>query len=130
MIFLTSTMPAYRDTLKAFYISMAKLAPRQQAPRFTLKDDGGNALPPTDLKGKVAFIDFWRVIFGPYIGDIKGNGAKFHEKYKDKPVVFRNICVNVVTKEWKKAIKDLKLEGKNLLAEGWTKNLKLLNYRS
>jgi len=113
---------AYTDTLKTFYANMEKLAPGRPAPQFTLKDDSGNPVSLKDLKGKVVFIDFWGVYCGPCIGDIKENGAKFHEKYKDKQVVFVNICVDVAEKEWKRSIANLKLDGKNLLAEGWTNN--------
>lgn len=119
---LTCETPAYIDTLKTFYANIEKLAPGKPAPQFTLKDDSGKLVALKDLKGKVVFIDFWGVYCGPCIGDIKENGAKFHEKYKGKEVVFVNICVDVAEKEWKKAIKDLKLDGRNLLAEGWTNN--------
>ena len=119
---LTSQTPAYTDTLRNFYVNMEKLAPGKPAPQFTLKDEFGNAVSLKDLQGKVVFIDFWGVYCGPCIGDIKGNGAKFHEKYKDKEVVFVNICVDVAEKEWKKSIKELNLTGKNLLAQGWTDN--------
>jgi len=119
---ITCKTPAYVDTLKNFYVNFEKLAPGRPAPHFTLKDDSGNPVSLKDLRGKVVFIDFWGVYCGPCIGDIKDNGAKFHEKYKEKEVVFVNICVDVAEKEWKKSIKDLKLDGKNLLAEGWTNN--------
>jgi hypothetical protein len=45
-----------------------------------------------------------------------------HSRYKDKPIVFVNICVDSDEKAWKKSLGELNLDGVNLIAEGWTGN--------
>ncbi|MEJ2904512.1 TlpA disulfide reductase family protein [Pedobacter panaciterrae] len=114
--------PAYLDTVKTFYDNARKLAPGQPAPAFNLKDMKGNSVSLSDFKGKLVYIDFWGVYCGPCIGDIKENGTKMHEKYKDKDVVFLNICVDEKGSTWTDKVKELKLDGVNLVAEGWTTN--------
>ena len=53
---------------------------------------------------------------------IQNTFPKLHEKYKDKDVVFLNICVDVGEEKWKANVKELNFKGVNLLAEGWTKH--------
>lgn len=112
--------PAYIDTVKAFYRKISKLAPGQPAPTFTLKDSVGQSVSLSDFKNKLVYIDFWGVYCGACIGDIKQNGEKVHEKYKGKEIVFLNICVDEVGSIWTNKIKELKLQGVNLVAEDWT----------
>ncbi|WP_349316245.1 redoxin family protein [Chitinophaga sp. MM2321] len=114
--------PAYLDTIKAFYSKISKLAPGQPAPAFTLKDPEGKSVLLSDFKGKLVYIDFWGVYCGPCIGDIRDSGGKVHEKYKDKDVAFLNICVDEEGSIWTNKIKELKLEGVNLVAKGWVNN--------
>lgn len=112
--------PMFREPLEQYYASVQRLKPGAPAPTFTLKDIAGKNVSLSNLKGKVVYIDFWGVGCGPCIYDIKNYAAQMHEKYKNKDVVFVNICVDVKEKEWKENITKLKLEGVNLLAEGWT----------
>jgi thiol-disulfide isomerase/thioredoxin len=87
---------------------------------FTLKNDKGQSVSLSDFKGKVVYIDFWGVGCGPCIYDIKNHVPKLHEHYKNKDVVFLNICVDSKDKEWKEALEKHKLDGVNMIAEGWT----------
>jgi hypothetical protein len=54
--------------------------------------------------------------------EIKNATEPLHEKYKDKNVVFLNICVDSDKKTWKNSLESLKVSGINLIAEGWTRN--------
>jgi len=112
--------PMFREPLEQYYASVQRLKPGAPAPAFTLKNSIGKNVSLSDLKGKVVYIDFWGVGCGPCIYDIKNYSQKIHERYKDKEVVFVSICVDVKEKEWKENITKLKLEGINLIAEGWT----------
>ena len=113
---------AYVDTVKTFYSNISKLKPGLPAPQFKLKNTNGKLVSLSDFKGKVVYINFWGVYCGPCLGDITENAAKVQEKYKNKDVVFINICVDEIGDAWKNKLKDLKFDGINLVAEGWTKN--------
>jgi peroxiredoxin len=114
--------PFYADTLKTYYANLQRLKPGGPAPIFSLKDENGKMVSLSSFKGKTIYIDFWGVGCGPCIYDIKNNVPALHEKYKDKNIVFINICVDANEKDWKENLKKLDLHGVNLLAEGWTKN--------
>ena len=112
----------FADTLEMFYTKVKRLKPGNTAPEIKLKNEKGNLVSLADLKGKVVYIDFWGVGCGPCIYEIKNSVPELKEKYKNGEVVFLNICVDSNEKRWKKSLADLKLEGVNLIAEGWTQN--------
>ncbi|MDB5158120.1 MAG: Peroxiredoxin [Mucilaginibacter sp.] len=112
----------YGDTLKTFYANIQRLKPGSPAPVFTLKNEEGKTVSLSDFKGKNVYIDFWGVGCGPCVYAIKNEVPSLHERYKDKNIVFVNICVDSDEKQWKESIKNLKLTGINLHAEGWTKH--------
>jgi thiol-disulfide isomerase/thioredoxin len=118
----------YRDTLEQFYNNIQRLRPGKQAPVFSLKDEKGKTISLNDFKGKVVYVDFWGKYCGPCRNDIEKYIPKLHERYKNKNVVFVNICVDVDEKEWKETLPQLKLEGTNLLAEGWSNNSVCIDY--
>jgi peroxiredoxin len=120
--------PKYADTLKQFFVNIQRLKPGVPAPGFTLKDDNGKQVSLAQLKGKVVYIDFWGVGCGPCVYDIKNEVPGLHEKYKDKNIVFVNVCVDSNESTWKENLKKLNLSGVNLIAEGWTKNPMCQNY--
>ncbi len=115
----TITAPYLKDTLQKFYTAIKRLKPGNPAPGFSLKNDQGKLVSLSDFKGKVVYIDFWGVGCGPCIYDIKNHVPQLHEHYKGKDVVFISICVDSKEKEWKEALKQYKLDGVNLTAEGW-----------
>lgn len=112
----------YADTLKKFYTNVQRLKPGIPAPGFELKDENGKPVSLAQFKGKAVYIDFWGVHCGPCISAIQDNVPALHEKYKNKNIVFINICVDVNESTWKANLSKLNLHGINLIAEGWTKN--------
>jgi peroxiredoxin len=114
--------PRYADSLKSFYVKVQQLKPGNMAPGFDLKNDRGENVSLKSLRGKVVYIDFWGVGCGPCIGEIKNYTAALHEKYKNKNIVFLNVCVDTDEKTWKQNIASLKVDGSNVIAEGWTRN--------
>ncbi|MVN89642.1 TlpA family protein disulfide reductase [Mucilaginibacter aquatilis] len=114
--------PMYADTLKQFYQNVQRLKPGTPAPSFMLKDENGRMVSLSKFKGKVVYIDFWGVNCGPCISEIKNSVPALHERYKDKDIVFVNVCVDTDEKTWKASLKDLNLQGVNLIAPGWTKH--------
>ena len=117
----TITSSYLKDTLQKYYtVIKERLKPGSPAPEFTLKNDKGQSVSLSDFKGKVVYIDFWGAGCAPCIYDIKNHVPKLHEHYKNKDVAFLNICVDLKDKEWKEALVKYKLDGVNMIAEGWT----------
>lgn len=103
--------------LSEYSSSLKNLGVGQIASDFKLKDTNGKLVSLADFRGKVIYIDFWGVHCGPCRSDIMEHGAAVHDKYKNKDVVFLNICTDETEKPWKKAIRDLKLTGVNLIVD-------------
>lgn len=111
----------YRISLAEFHSQIARLKPGNEAPPFTLKDLDGKDVSLNDFRGKLVFIDFWGIYCAPCIYQIKNYTPKLLEKYKNKDIVFLNICVDPkVDEDWKAKVKELNLEGVNLISKGWT----------
>ncbi len=115
----TCATPFLKDKVQKYYEAISLLKPGSKAPEFSLKNETGKIVSLSDFKGKVVYVDFWGVNCGPCIYDIKKYGPQLHEHYKDKGVVFVNICVDSKEKEWKEGLEKYKLNGVNLIAEGW-----------
>ncbi|MFD2146046.1 TlpA family protein disulfide reductase [Mucilaginibacter antarcticus] len=120
--------PFFADTLATYYDNVKRLKPGSPAPMFNLKDENGKMVSLSAFKGKTVYIDFWGVGCGPCIYAIKNYVPQLHEKYKDKNIVFINICVDSDEATWKRSLADLNLHGINLIAEGWTKNATNIAY--
>jgi len=114
--------PYFVDTLKNFYDKVQRVKPGTPAPAFTLKNEKGQPVSLSDFKGKAVYIDFWGVGCGPCMYDIHNSVPSLHEKYKDKNIIFINICVDSEEKEWKESLQKSNLHGINLIATGWTNN--------
>lgn len=122
------TNPYFRDTLTRFYTAIQRLRPGNAAPAITLKNLVGKPVSLSDFKNKVVYVDFWGVDCGPCLFQIKNHAPKLHARYKDKDVVFLNICVDTDEKAWKATLKTLNFGGIQLLAEGFTKNSTCIDY--
>jgi len=109
--------PFYAAALKENYNKLQSLKPGAAAPDFTLKDEHGRQVSLSSLKGKVIYLDFWGVYCGPCMAEINDYTTQLHEKYKDKNVVFVNICVDASEKEWKNTLVKSQLNGVNLLTQ-------------
>jgi peroxiredoxin len=109
--------PYYAAALKENYGKLQSLKPGAGAPDFTLKDDHGRQVSLSSLRGKVIYLDFWGVYCGPCMAEINDHTARLHERYKDKNVVFVNICVDASEKEWKNTLVKTQLKGVNLITQ-------------
>jgi peroxiredoxin len=118
----TCTVPFLKDTLQKYYTAIKRLRPGKPAPGFSLKNDKGQTVALNDFKGKVVYIDFWGISCSPCIYDIKNYVPALHKKYKDKQIVFINICMDAKENDWKEALTKYQLDGINLIAKGWTNN--------
>jgi peroxiredoxin len=115
---------AYHDTLTGFYNTVKALKKGNIAPGFLLKDTTGREVSLHELTGKIVYIDFWGVYCGPCIVDIRNFVPQLHKKYQGRDVVFVNICVASGKTEpsWKNKVRELGLDGINLLAPDWSAN--------
>jgi peroxiredoxin len=116
------TSPYLKDTLQKYYTGVKQVRPGNPAPGFILKNDQGKLVSLNRFKGKVVYVDFWSVDCAPCIYEIKNNVPQLHEHYKSKDVVFINICIDTIETEWKAALEKYKLDGINLITEGWNYN--------
>jgi peroxiredoxin len=105
-------------------LDFARLKNGNQAPDFTLEDMNGNEVSLSNFKGKWVYLYFWSVNSGACIGDFMKYGPIINEKYKDKNIVFLNICFEEDATKWRKKVDELQIGGIHVIAKGWT-NLKI-----
>lgn len=110
---------AIKEKIKRMDLSFAKLKNGNQAPDFTLEDMSGNKVSLSDFKGKWVYLDFWAVTSGACIVDFMKYSAIINEKYKDKNIVFLNICFEEDANKWRKKVDELQIGGVNVIAKGW-----------
>ncbi len=91
------------------------------APDFTLEDLNGNKVSLSDFKGKWVYLNFWSVTSSDCISDFTKYGAVINEKYKDKNIVFLNICFEEDGNKWRKKVDELQTGGVNVIAKGLIK---------
>ncbi|MFU2157836.1 peroxiredoxin family protein [Caldisericum sp. AR60] len=85
---------------------------RETAPDFSWKDNNGNVVKLSDLKGKVVLLDFWATWCGPCRMTIPHVEA-IYEKYKDKGVVV--IGINLDQDDLSKVQQFIKEQGMKYL---------------
>ena len=113
---------AYLKVLEPKYQQATKLTPGQPAPDIELKDLEGNWVRISDFKGKIIYMDFWGIGCGPCIYEFENSKAEFQQKYGNQDIVFIYVNVSDQEDDWKKGVEKYKLDGVNLIAEGWNKH--------
>lgn len=63
-------------------------------------------------KDKVIYLDIWATWCGPCKSEIP-NAIELHDFYKNKKIVFVNLCLSSDKNEWKKTIKSFNIGGEN-----------------
>lgn len=107
-----------KNELEQYYMAANRLKPGNPAPDFTLENEKGQRVSLSNFKGKVVYLGFWGVYCSPCLRDFKTFYPQIQEHYKNKEVVFINVCVNSKKDEWMAALKKYKPGGINLFAEG------------
>ncbi|MBO9199547.1 MULTISPECIES: peroxiredoxin family protein [Niastella] len=115
---------AIKERIKNMDLDFARLKNGNPAPGFTLEDLNGNNVSLSDFKGKWVYLNFWSTTSGVSINDFMKYGPIIKEKYKDKNIVFLNICFEEDATKWKKRVEELQIDGTNVIARGWP-NLKI-----
>jgi peroxiredoxin len=111
---------AIKERIKRMDQDFAKLKNGSQAPDFILEDMNGNKVSLSDYKGKWVYLDFWSVNCVACMGNFMKYGPVINQKYKDKNIVFLNICFEEDANKWRKKVNELQIEGVNVIARGWT----------
>jgi peroxiredoxin len=112
---------AIKERIKIMDLEFARLKNGNQAPDFTLEDMNGNKVSLSDYKGKWVYLNFWSVTSGTCTGDFMKYGPVINEKYKDKNIVFLNICFEEDANRWRKRLNELQTGGVNVIARGLIK---------
>ena len=103
---------------------LGSLAKGANAPTFKLPDDKGKQVALADFNGKVVYLDLWASWCGPCIAEMP-HLQKLREKYAGKDVAFVAISIDTDTRKWLKKIKDLKLDGIQLIDQFGSQNSKI-----
>jgi peroxiredoxin len=111
---------AIKERIKSMDLDFDRLKNGNPAPDFTLEDLNGNKVSLSDFKGKWVYINFWSVNNGTCTGNFMKYGHVLNEKYKDKNIVFLNICFEEDANTWRKKVDELQIDGVNVIARGWT----------
>jgi peroxiredoxin/thiamine phosphate synthase YjbQ (UPF0047 family) len=111
---------AIKERIKTMDLYFARLKNGNQAPDFTLEDMSGNNVSLSDFKGKWVYLNFWSANSGTCISNFTKYGPIINEKYKDKNIVFLNICFEEDANKWRKRVNELQIGGVNVIAKGWT----------
>jgi peroxiredoxin len=115
---------AIKESIKRMDAEYGRIKNGNAAPDFTLEDIDGNKVSLSSLKGKWVYLNFWSLSSSASTGNFMKYDPVINEKYKDKNIVFLNICFEEDAAKWRKKVKDLNIGGVNVIARGFT-NLKI-----
>jgi thiol-disulfide isomerase/thioredoxin len=106
------------DVTKRF-MELQSLMPGNPAPEFTLKDVNSKEFRLADFKGRYLLLDVWGIYCSPCIREI----PKFNElktEFRGAGISFVQVNLDATNELWIKKMKDLNMNGIQLLASnGW-----------
>lgn len=109
--------PGYKNIIETLYNKKMLLAPGKSAPLFKYKDINGKEYALEDLKGKLVYIDFWATWCGPCRHELPFL-EEVEKAYEGKKITFISMSVDEDMVAWDKMVKEKKMKGLQLHADG------------
>lgn len=109
----------YIEDVTRRYTELQPIMPGYPAPDFALHDMNHKEFRLSDFKGKYLLVDVWGIYCSPCIREI----PKFNElktEFKGSDIIFVQVNMDATEELWIKKMKDLDMDGIQLLANnGW-----------
>jgi len=116
--FLTECQTSgYKSIIEKLYNQKMLLAPGKIAPTFKYKDITGKEYALEDFKGTLVYIDFWATWCGPCRHELPSL-EEVENAYHGKKITFISMSVDDDMNKWETMVKEKKMKGIQLHAEG------------
>ncbi len=122
--FTAGLLPSIESVYSKQKSTLGFLAKGATAPSFKLPDTQGKLVSLADFKGKVVYLDLWASWCGPCLIEMP-HLKKMRERFAGKDVAFVAISIDTDTSKWLKKIKDMNLDGIQLIDKVGSQNSKI-----